>query len=43
MVFVGVTVEHAHDFDGLTDALVNDPWSGLRMRNLTSQQGDPFA
>ncbi|MFX0575452.1 hypothetical protein [Nocardia nepalensis] len=36
-------LEHANTFDGLTDGLVNDPWSGLRMRNLSIQPDDPFA
>ncbi|WP_063041288.1 hypothetical protein [Nocardia pseudovaccinii] len=36
-------LEHAHMFDGLTDGLVNDPWGGLRMRNLSIQPDDPFA
>ncbi|MEV6134469.1 hypothetical protein AB0L63_00045 [Nocardia sp. NPDC051990] len=36
-------MEHARMFDGLTDGLVNDPWSGLRMRNLNIQPDDPFA
>jgi len=37
------SLEHAHKFDGLTDGLLNDPWGGLRMRNLSIQPGDPFA
>ncbi|MEV4126220.1 hypothetical protein [Nocardia sp. NPDC049707] len=36
-------MEHARMFDGLTDGLVNDPWGGLRMRNLNVQPDDPFA
>ncbi|WP_433732463.1 hypothetical protein ACQP0C_09280 [Nocardia sp. CA-129566] len=36
-------LEHANMFDGLTDGLVNDPWAGMRMRNLSIQPGDPFA
>jgi hypothetical protein len=36
-------LEHAHTFDGLTDGLINDPWAGLRVRNLATQPGDPFA
>ncbi|MET8874216.1 hypothetical protein [Nocardia sp. NPDC004604] len=35
--------EHAHTFDGITDGLLNDPWGGLRMRNLSIQPDDPFA
>ncbi|WP_433683196.1 hypothetical protein [Nocardia sp. CA-119907] len=31
--------EHAYTFDGITDLLVNDPWAGMRVRNLPPQQG----